>query len=172
MMFIWVIQITLGMTLSRKACMIPGSTRKFIKRILQWVNTTGNDHTKSTQCIHSGSLYFISYKLTISQTDVWQQKERSSYVDDETKAWCLSLFPRPCSFQVAGQLLAPWEKCSNLLLHFIWNTSILRIIVAISDKRGIAGFVSICSNEFIPPSWLQKMSVQRRLKCNYRQCFH
>jgi hypothetical protein len=40
--------------------------------------------------------YFISYrKLTIAQTDGYQQKERSSYVDDKTKAWCLSQSPGP-----------------------------------------------------------------------------
>jgi hypothetical protein len=36
--------------------------------------------------------------------------------------------------------------------HGRWYTSIPRIIVGIFDTRGIAGFVSIGSNEFIPPS--------------------
>jgi hypothetical protein len=72
---IWVIQSTLGMALSRKACMILGSSKKSIKRILQEY-TTGNDHTNSHHYIHSGSLLFISYmKLTIAQTDGYQQKE-------------------------------------------------------------------------------------------------
>jgi hypothetical protein len=65
---IWIIHITLGMALSRNACMIPGSTKKFTYTMARY--------------------YFISYmKLTIVQTDGYQQKE--SYVD-ETKAWCLS----------------------------------------------------------------------------------
>jgi hypothetical protein len=123
-MCIWVIQSTLGMALSRKVCMILGSTKKFIKRILQVVNTTGNDHNKSHQCIHSGSLYFISYgKLAIAyHCTNWllsakTEKQLSRWWD---KGMVSISVPRPSSFQVAMQLLAPWQaNVIKIIIDFI-----------------------------------------------------
>jgi len=47
-----------------------------------------------------------------------------------------------------------------------WDTSIPKIIVGTLDTRGIAGDVSIWSNEFMPPNCLKREKISKIYNCH------